>query len=508
MSLENSARNRPSGICSPLYETDCEENARRLPLYVVAGFLGVGKTTLLNHLLAPRLKRGRFILCIQFESGSAKPTCPAGVKGKLRVLTIPPRALETHRRKTEQLLYHAISDGLYDEVWVEWNGLQPLSTLLSFFPKTMLRDTGTPGDLCVLRRILFVAQGAGLAELLAQTGGLLTEQLLNADVVVLRGVQNRAALSGLRAAIHSANPGAQVVRNRRSEIVRALEKPQLPPLLLLALACGAALCLRQLLGAELNTTITVFLGIMLQAVPFLLIGVLLSSAIQLFLSQQFIERFFPKNRISGTLFAILAGAALPVCDCASIPIFRSLLRKGIPVSTAVTFMLVTPVIQPGSAVQHLCGLCRKLARCCLPRRAGHRLRGACRADLLPHAGFCGGFGACFKRGAVYMRQRRSGGRGLARGAAWLPAPHANGVFYRGKIPYGGGVCLRHHAKPDKETTAHKQQRSFAAAALDDGACIFAVAVFLQRCRGGAQFFGTAADGRGHGVSRVRADDGY
>ena len=116
--------------------------------------------------------------------------------------------METHRRKTEQLLYHTISDGLYDEVWVEWNGLQPLSTLLSFFPKTMLQDTGTPGDLCALRRILFVAQGAGLAELLAQTGGLLTEQLLNADVVVLRGVQNRAALSGLRAAIHSANPAA------------------------------------------------------------------------------------------------------------------------------------------------------------------------------------------------------------------------------------------------------------------------------------------------------------
>ena len=349
MSLENSARNRPSGICSPLYEADCEENARRLPLYVVAGLLGAGKTTLLNHLLAPRLKRGRFILCIQFESGSAKPTCPAGVKGKLRVLTIPPRALETHRRKTEQLLYHTISDGLYDEVWVEWNGFQPLSTLLSFFPKTMLQDTGTPGDLCVLRRILFVAQGAGLAELLAQTGGLLTEQLLNADVVVLRGVQNRAALSGLRAAIHSANPGAQVVRNRRSEIVRALEKPQLPPLLLLALACGAALCLRQLLGAELNTTITVFLGIMLQAVPFLLIGVLLSSAIQLFLSQRFIERFFPKNRIGGTLFAILAGAALPVCDCASIPIFRSLLRKGIPVLVGLTFCR-TPVSAAGSGL--------------------------------------------------------------------------------------------------------------------------------------------------------------
>lgn len=104
-------------------------------------------------------------------------------------------------------MYHTISDGLYDEVWVEWNGLQPLSTLLSFFPKTMLQDTGTPGDLCVLRRILFVAQGAGLAELLAQTGGLLTDQLLNADVVVLRGVKNPARrYPGCRAAIHSANP--------------------------------------------------------------------------------------------------------------------------------------------------------------------------------------------------------------------------------------------------------------------------------------------------------------
>ena len=337
---------KPSETCLPMYEVDAEQDARRLPLYVVTGFLGAGKTALLNRLLAPRLKHGRFVLCIQFESGTAKLTCPAGVKGKLRVLTIPPRELETHRRRTGQILYHAISNGLYDEVWVEWNGLQPISALLSFFPQTMMQDTGTPGDLCVLRRILFAAQGAGLAELLAQTGGLLTEQLLNADVIVLRGVKDKAELSGLRAAIHSANPGARVVRNKRVEINRALGRTQFPPLLLLLLACAAAVFLRRMTGTALDTVITVFLGIMLQAVPFLLIGVLLSSAIQLFLSQQVIERFFPKNRIGGTLFAIVAGAALPVCDCASIPIFRSLLRKGIPVSTAVTFMLVSPVINP------------------------------------------------------------------------------------------------------------------------------------------------------------------
>ena len=260
-------------------------------------------------------------------------------------------------------------------------------------------------------------------------------------MVVLRGVQNRAALSGLRAAIHSANPGAQVVRNRRSEIVRALEKPQLPPLLLLALACGAALCLRQLLGAELNTTITVFLGIMLQAVPFLLIGVLLSSAIQLFLSQQFIERFFPKNRISGTLFAILAGAALPVCDCASIPIFRSLLRKGIPVSTAVTFMLVTPVINPVVLFSTYVAF------------TGNWRVVACRAGLgivcavLVGLTFCrtpvSAAGSGLALSGV-LCTCGSGGQAAEAGAGrcWATCATRKRSFYRGEIPYGGGVCLR------------------------------------------------------------------
>ena len=76
VSLENSARNRPSGICSLLYETDCEENARRLPLYVVAGFLGAGKTTLLNHLLAPRLNAGG-LFCVSNLKAAApnRPAC-------------------------------------------------------------------------------------------------------------------------------------------------------------------------------------------------------------------------------------------------------------------------------------------------------------------------------------------------------------------------------------------------------------------------------------------------
>lgn len=95
-----------------------------------------------------------------------------------------------------------------------------------------------------------------------------------------------------------------------------------------------------------NAIINVFLGILLQAVPFLLIGVLLSSAIQAFIPQSAIERRFPKSIGLGMLAAIIGGFCLPVCDCASIPIFISLVIKGIPLPIAVTFMTATPVINP------------------------------------------------------------------------------------------------------------------------------------------------------------------
>ncbi|MFQ9702861.1 MAG: permease [Enterocloster clostridioformis] len=43
---------------------------------------------------------------------------------------------------------------------------------------------------------------------------------------------------------------------------------------------------------------------------------------------------------------MIAGFCLPVCDCASIPVFKSLVEEGVPMPAAVTFMLVSPVINP------------------------------------------------------------------------------------------------------------------------------------------------------------------
>ena len=89
-----------------------------------------------------------------------------------------------------------------------------------------------------------------------------------------------------------------------------------------------------------------FLRHSIASYPFLFIGVLLSSFIQVFLSEKVIQRWFPKNALLGMLFALVCGFCLPVCDCATIPMFKSLIKKGVPTSSAVVFMVATPVINP------------------------------------------------------------------------------------------------------------------------------------------------------------------
>ncbi|MBB6216780.1 hypothetical protein HNQ80_002884 [Anaerosolibacter carboniphilus] len=91
---------------------------------------------------------------------------------------------------------------------------------------------------------------------------------------------------------------------------------------------------------------TVFLSIILEAIPFVMIGAFVSSMIQMFVSEQTIAKVIPKNRFLGLLAASLMGFIFPVCECAIVPIMRRLMNKGVPLHIAVTFMLAVPIVNP------------------------------------------------------------------------------------------------------------------------------------------------------------------
>ncbi|PKG23529.1 permease [Niallia nealsonii] len=91
---------------------------------------------------------------------------------------------------------------------------------------------------------------------------------------------------------------------------------------------------------------TIFISIVIEALPFILIGVIISGIIQIFVSDEMIAKFIPKNTFLSILLASFLGSIIPACECGIVPITRRLILKGVPLPAAVAFMMTGPIINP------------------------------------------------------------------------------------------------------------------------------------------------------------------
>jgi uncharacterized membrane protein YraQ (UPF0718 family) len=100
------------------------------------------------------------------------------------------------------------------------------------------------------------------------------------------------------------------------------------------------------LPGRLNEFTVIFVSIVLQSLPFVLIGVFASGLVQQHLSTETLTRWLPRQRLAVVLLASVFGFAAPVCDCGVIPLARRLGAKGLPAYAATTFILAAPVVNP------------------------------------------------------------------------------------------------------------------------------------------------------------------
>jgi uncharacterized membrane protein YraQ (UPF0718 family) len=94
----------------------------------------------------------------------------------------------------------------------------------------------------------------------------------------------------------------------------------------------------------LNAFKTMLISIVLEAMPFILISVFVSSIMHVFLPESWIRKLIPRNPLLGILAACFLGILFPVCECGLIPIVRRLISKGMPLYAGVVFILVGPII--------------------------------------------------------------------------------------------------------------------------------------------------------------------
>ncbi len=87
-----------------------------------------------------------------------------------------------------------------------------------------------------------------------------------------------------------------------------------------------------------------FTSIVLEAVPFMLIGTLVGGVIEVFVPIALIDRFFGRENKYGVFLAGGLGLLFPTCECAIVPIVRRLIIKGVSIPAAVCFMLSGPIV--------------------------------------------------------------------------------------------------------------------------------------------------------------------
>ncbi|MNO51718.1 putative permease [compost metagenome] len=103
---------------------------------------------------------------------------------------------------------------------------------------------------------------------------------------------------------------------------------------------------RQINSDYIHVFRTSFLGILLEALPFVLVGAILSSLLHLYVSEEMLGKWIPRNPFIGIVFACLLGLVFPICECGMIPLIRRLIQKGMPVYIAVVFILSGPILNP------------------------------------------------------------------------------------------------------------------------------------------------------------------
>jgi uncharacterized membrane protein YraQ (UPF0718 family) len=97
---------------------------------------------------------------------------------------------------------------------------------------------------------------------------------------------------------------------------------------------------------RLQAFTTIFLGIFIEAAPFVAIGALLSGVIETGVSTRTLARWVPKRPGAGVLVGAALGMVFPVCECGVVLVVRRLLRKGLPPPVAIAFLLGAPVLNP------------------------------------------------------------------------------------------------------------------------------------------------------------------
>lgn len=100
------------------------------------------------------------------------------------------------------------------------------------------------------------------------------------------------------------------------------------------------------LPRQVQDFITLSLGVIIEALPFVMLGLFFSIVVRLWLPHDWLLKYLPKQPFLRRALISLLGVFMPVCECGNVPLARGLLAKGLTPAESLTFLLVAPILNP------------------------------------------------------------------------------------------------------------------------------------------------------------------
>ncbi|MGH4122197.1 MAG: permease [Clostridium sp.] len=319
----------------------------KIKVDIITGFLGSGKTKFVNDKLINEDFIKNKIVIIQCEKGQTTIDYDSIENENLFIENV-----SKQNPINVEYMNKIIEKYKPNKIIIEANGIKKIDDLLEIFYYFSISRK------CTAPNIVHLIDATTFDLFMNNLGEILINQISNSDFIILKNTNdlNTEKIKNIKGTLREINKSAKI-----SEEILIETKPKFFNnellLLMTIFFLTAAYFLYSIIkpiGFEITNIIlpwlqrfnTVFLSILIQAFPFILFGVFFSSIIQVFVSTEKITKIFPKNTALQFIVAILAGLFFPVCDCAIVPVGARLIKKGVPLPAAITFMLAAPIVNP------------------------------------------------------------------------------------------------------------------------------------------------------------------
>lgn len=335
--------------------------AMKIKIELILGLLESGKTNFINSMLESDEFYNETIVVIQDEFGQTNINYPNDKisKKNINLITIEHN---TDDDINENYIKDIIIKYCPERIFIETNGMKNSSYILKVFNNNVLKK------LCIIDDIVSIIDAETFNLYYRNMQDLLVSQIFNSEKIILNNLNkfNKNEITNIISQIKNINETASIMEYSEFE-----DSPDYSYLelydnnkniftfktyifIFLIIFFFTALSAFSLLDfsissqymTTLNKFYTVFISILIEGIPFILLGSFVSALIQIYVSKEFIIKVFPHNIFLSCIIAAFAGIVFPICDCGTIPVVKGFIRKKVPTAACITFLLSAPIVNP------------------------------------------------------------------------------------------------------------------------------------------------------------------